>query len=158
MSCAAEFTAENVAVRWFPAMVARVPATRLAGALVHAKTCIPTPNSRANLADLAALFNKAVWAKRIAALPALAAWNDVRSVVFKPIMAANANPLTLPGSKARFSFVQRAHNDVVSGPWSMDMIRAAHRQRRFSKKVAEVVDHGLSAVFHWHTEALMQYP
>ncbi|KAJ3362536.1 hypothetical protein GGF32_005981 [Allomyces javanicus] len=123
-SCSGEFTAENVA------------------------TCMPVPKMSANLADLDTLFNKAAWAKHVTALPALATWSDVRCAVFKPIMASNANSLKLPGCKARFSTVQRAHNDVVSGPWSMDMIST----------VAKIVDHGLSAVFHWHTEALMQYP
>ncbi|KAJ3368723.1 hypothetical protein GGF31_006147 [Allomyces arbusculus] len=91
------------------------------------------------MANLAKLFNKAEWAKYVAALPGLANWADVKSMAMAPIMAATADSLNLPGNQLRFAMVTHAHQDLTSCPWAMDMA-------------------GMGAVHHFHTEALVQYP
>ncbi|KAJ3359318.1 hypothetical protein GGF32_009441 [Allomyces javanicus] len=158
-SCACEFTAENVAVDRFLKLVASTPTKLLAGTQLHPKTQLPVSNDRANFADIAALFAKDEWAKRIAKLPFLATWDDVKSRVFGPIIAAKRDALVLPGNRYRFGMILRAHQDVTNGPWSMDMVRAVRRQQRFSSKIAAQLQHGgVHRIYHLHTEALVQYP
>ncbi|KAJ3368629.1 hypothetical protein GGF31_006188 [Allomyces arbusculus] len=74
-------------------------------------------------------------------------------------MAATADLLTLPGNRRRFMLVVSAHRDVTTGPWSMDLVRAVRRQRRFSSTMTEhVVLRGCGAIHATVTEALVQYP
>ncbi|KAJ3374407.1 putative kinase [Allomyces arbusculus] len=157
-SCTTSFTAEHVAVRRFLTLVARVPVVHLAGTLTHPKTLMFAGKYRDNVHDLIELFNKDLWAKHVAALPPLPTWADVKDTVMAPIMVAKADLLVMPGNKLRFVHIMNAHQDVTVGPWSMDMIRAVRRQRRFSTKIASLVDAGTHAMNHFHTEALVQYP
>ncbi|KNE69980.1 hypothetical protein AMAG_14816 [Allomyces macrogynus ATCC 38327] len=159
-SCAAAFTAEHLAVRRFLAKVAR--ASRLgmvAGTLQHPKTLEFVPKNGANMADLMKLFDKAVWKQHVATLPSLPTWADVEAKVLAPIMTATADSLMLPGNRRRFALVVNAHRDVTTGAWSMDLVRAVRRQRRFSKNMTEhVVHRGCGAIHATMTEALVQYP
>ncbi|KAJ3353519.1 hypothetical protein GGF32_002965 [Allomyces javanicus] len=157
-SCSTAFTAEHAAVRRFLTIVKRAPLAAIAGTRIHPKTLMAMGKHRGNVRDLKMLFHRAAWAKRVAALPALPTWADIESTVFAPIMAATKDKLVLPGNQRRFSLVQSAFEDVTTGPWSMDMVRAVRRQRRFSGKIAKYVQSGAHAVFHFHTEALAQYP
>ncbi|KAJ3361953.1 hypothetical protein GGF32_006830 [Allomyces javanicus] len=113
---------------------------------------------RGNVHDLVELFDRDLWAKHTAALPSLPTWADVKDKVMAPVMATKAGSLMMPGNKLRFAHIISAHQDVTMGPWSMDMIRAVRRQRRFSGKIANLVDAGMHAMHHFHTEALVQYP
>ncbi|KNE71029.1 hypothetical protein AMAG_15285 [Allomyces macrogynus ATCC 38327] len=159
-SCATSFTAEHAAVRRFLAKVARAPRLgMIAGMLQHPKTLEYVPKNTANAADLCKLFEKAIWKQHAATLPALPTWADVESKVLAPIMAAAAESLNLPGNRRRFALVVNAHRDVTTGPWSMDLVRAVRRQRRFSAKLTEhVVQRGCGAIHATVTEALAQYP
>ncbi|KNE64611.1 hypothetical protein AMAG_09967 [Allomyces macrogynus ATCC 38327] len=158
-SCACEFMAEHVAVDRFLKLALDTPAVFLAGTQLHPLTQLPVPNDRANITDIAALFAKDEWAKRVAKLPFLATWSDVKSIVFAPIVAAKRDALILPGNRFRFGMVLRAHQDVTTGPWSMDLVRAVRRQQRFSSKIAMQLQHGgVHNIYHVHTEALVQYP
>ncbi|KAJ3369288.1 hypothetical protein GGF31_005388 [Allomyces arbusculus] len=157
-SCTTSFTLENAAVRRFLTIVKRAPFSAVAGAQVHPKTYMFAGKHQDNAADLAKLFDKAVWAKRVAALPTLATWANVRAIVFLPVAVACKDDLVLPGSRGRFILVQRAFEDVTVGPWSMDMVRAVRRQRRFSAKIERAARAGAHVVYHLHTEALVQYP
>ncbi|KAJ3351596.1 hypothetical protein GGF32_004237, partial [Allomyces javanicus] len=96
----------------------------------------------------------AAWAKYAAKLPTLATWADVKAKVMAPIMKDAAESLVLPGNRLRFAMVIHAHKDVITGPWSMDLFRPVRRQRRFSGKMANLVQSGPSAVYHFQTEAL----
>ncbi|KNE71918.1 hypothetical protein AMAG_16342 [Allomyces macrogynus ATCC 38327] len=157
--CAAEFTAEHVAVNCFVTLVKTTPAARIAGTQAHPKMREFMLNHPANMADLATLFDKSVWAKYAAKLPTLATWaDDVKSKVMAPIMKDAADSLVLPGSRFQFAMVIHAHKGVITGLWSMDMVRAVCRQRRFSAKMANLVQSGSSAVYHFQTDALVQYP
>ncbi|KNE59776.1 hypothetical protein AMAG_05240 [Allomyces macrogynus ATCC 38327] len=109
------------------------------------------------MADLAKLFG-ATWTTNAAALPALAMWDDVQTAFMKPVMAEHANELALPGNRMRFAIITQSFQDVTTGPWSMDMIRAVRRQRRFSAMIANVAAAGSHAMYHFHTIALTQYP
>ncbi|KAJ3372266.1 hypothetical protein GGF31_002124 [Allomyces arbusculus] len=157
-SCNAAFTAEHVAVRRFLMVAACAPLARIAGTQTHPKTRMLVGKEHVNMADVAALFDKTTWAKHANALPTLSTWSDIQTLVFEPVMAAAADKLVLPGNKRRLGMVLHAHRDVTTGPWSMDMIRAVRRQRRFSAKIAKVVSAGLHAVYHHNTTALAQYP
>ncbi|KNE70238.1 hypothetical protein AMAG_14391 [Allomyces macrogynus ATCC 38327] len=128
------------------------PVARIDGTQTHPKTRQPMPNHPANMADLATLFNKAVWAKSGAALPALATWNDVKDTVMVSIVGAATDPPNLPGNWHRFAMAMYAHQDVMAGPWSMGMIRAVRRQRRFPANMAAQV----RVVYHFHAETLVQ--
>ncbi|KNE67774.1 hypothetical protein AMAG_12499 [Allomyces macrogynus ATCC 38327] len=156
--CAAEFMAEHVAVQRFLTMVKHAPVVRIAGTQSHPKTREPKPMLHANMTDLAALFDKAKWVKYSSKLPTLATWDDVKNMVMAPIMKGAADSLILPGNRLRFAMVIHAHKDAINGPWAMDMVRAVRRQRRFSRKMADLVQSGPSAVYHFQTEALVQYP
>ncbi|KNE65573.1 hypothetical protein AMAG_09554 [Allomyces macrogynus ATCC 38327] len=159
--CKTEFTSEQMAVRRFLARVARVKApAMLAGTLTHPKTHVFVGlQNPANLRDLDVLFDKAAWAKLGAALPALPTWADVGEHIFKPILEARADKLLLPGNRMRLMRVLKAHEDVVLGPWSMDMVRAVRRQGRFAAQMAALAsNNGMCAVHAFHTEALVQYP
>ncbi|KAJ3360600.1 hypothetical protein GGF31_002789 [Allomyces arbusculus] len=157
-SCEAAFTVENVAVRRFLDLVAHQPMTCIAGTQTHPKTFAFAGTNQDNTYDLAVLFERTDFAKHADALPALATWAGLMSIVFKPIMAAKAEALVLPGNKYCFARVIASNQDVLAGPWSIDMIRAVRRQRRFASKMADLVTAGAHAVYHFHTEALMQYP
>ncbi|KAJ3349986.1 hypothetical protein GGF32_005157 [Allomyces javanicus] len=114
----------------------------LAGTQTHPKSQLP-----------------ATWVKRIARLLVLAAWADVRSTAFAPIVEAKGNDLILPGNCFRLSMVMHAHQDVTTGPWSRDMVRAVRRQQRFSSKIAARLQQGGARdIYHLHTNALEQYP
>ncbi|KAJ3351675.1 hypothetical protein GGF32_004135, partial [Allomyces javanicus] len=159
-SCASLFNAEHVAVRCF---LAKVEGSQcigmIAGTLLHPKTLLFAPKDRANMDDLCKLFDSATWAQHAATLPALPTWADVESLVLAPIMAATADSLSLPGNRRRFAHVVHAHHDVMMGPWSMDLVRAVQRQRRFSKTMFEhVVSAGCGAIHAAVAEALVQYP
>ncbi|KAJ3362799.1 hypothetical protein GGF31_001329 [Allomyces arbusculus] len=156
--CAAEFTAEHVAVHRFLTKVKNAPIIRMAGTQSHPKTREPMFKLRSNMADLAVLFDNTMWAKYAAKLPTLATWADVKGTVMAPIMKDAADALALPGNRLRFGMVVYAHKDVITGPWAMDMVRAVRRQRRFSAKMANIVRSGPSDVYHFQTEALVQYP
>ncbi|KAJ3359327.1 hypothetical protein GGF32_009450 [Allomyces javanicus] len=97
-SCATTFTAEHVAVRRFLALATHILVTRLAGTQIHPKTRLFTPMHRGNLADLEALFDKAEFTKRVAALPVLATWADVETIVFAPIIEAKRDALAPPAT------------------------------------------------------------
>ncbi|KNE71942.1 hypothetical protein AMAG_16365 [Allomyces macrogynus ATCC 38327] len=113
---------------------------RIACPQVHPKTRQLIPKHAANIADLEKLFDRAEWAKYGGTLP----------------LAASS--LILPGNRRRFFLVMHWHKDFMAGPWAMDMIRAVRRQRRFSAKMADLMQSGMAAVYLFHTEALMQYP
>ncbi|KAJ3349558.1 hypothetical protein GGF32_005362 [Allomyces javanicus] len=154
----AEYAAFQCGVRRFLTIAKRAPFTAVAGAQIHPKTYMFAGKHQENAADLGKLFVKAEWAKRVAALPALATCADVKTTVFRPMTVACKDDLVLPGSRGRFILVQRAFEDVTVGPWSMDMVRAVRRQRRFSTKIERAAHAGAHAVYHLHTEALVQYP
>ncbi|KAJ3367955.1 hypothetical protein GGF31_006911 [Allomyces arbusculus] len=158
MSCACNFTAEHMAVCRFLTMVMNAPLARIAGTQSHPKTRQPMPMHSGNMADLAMLFDQGEWAKYGAALPQLATWADVENMIMVPIMKASAGSLNLPGNRRRFAMVIHAHQDVTTGPWAMDMVRAVRRQRRFSANIARTVQSGMGGVYHFHTKALVQYP
>ncbi|KAJ3363787.1 hypothetical protein GGF31_000676 [Allomyces arbusculus] len=87
-SCATAFTAEHFAVHRFLTLASCMPATLLAGTPTHPKTRQITPMHRGNNAD-SALFDKAKFTKRAAALPTLATWADIEATVFAPSVAGN---------------------------------------------------------------------
>ncbi|KAJ3355907.1 hypothetical protein GGF32_001768 [Allomyces javanicus] len=158
--CATAFTAEHLAVRRFLATLARASHPgMIAGALQHPKTLEFAPKNGANVANLRMLFDKATWKQHAATLPVLPTWADVEAMALTPIMAATADSLMLPGNRRRFALVVNAHRDVTTGPWSMDLVRAVRRQRRFSSKMTEhVVKRGCGAIHAIVTKALVQYP
>ncbi|KNE54306.1 hypothetical protein AMAG_00290 [Allomyces macrogynus ATCC 38327] len=138
-TCACNFTAKHVAIDRFLGLVAQTPTALLAGTQMHPKT-LPVLNDRANLADIALLFNK-------------------ESIVFSPIMMATRDKLVLPGNRRRFGMVMNAHKDVMTDPWSMDMIRAMRCQQRFLSMIATWLHQGgVHNIYHMHTKALVQYP
>ncbi|KNE63372.1 hypothetical protein AMAG_08509 [Allomyces macrogynus ATCC 38327] len=73
-------------------------------------------------------------------------------------MATTKDSLVLPGNQVRFDLVRHVFEDVTTGPWSMDMVLAVRRQRRFAAKMVNLVQCDAHAVYHFHTEALVQYP
>ncbi|KAJ3368961.1 hypothetical protein GGF31_005921 [Allomyces arbusculus] len=159
-NCNAAFTAEHVAVHRLLTIIACAPKyARIAGTQTHPKTLVFRPDVTATATDLALLLDKSTWTKHVAKLPTLSTWTDVESTVFAPIMAAHADKLQLPGNKSRFRIMANAHRDVTTGPWSMDLVRAVLRQRRFSAKMTDtVVGAGHAAVHRAVAEALAQYP
>ncbi|KAJ3359027.1 hypothetical protein GGF31_004341, partial [Allomyces arbusculus] len=159
-SCATSFTAEHVAVRKFLAHVARAPhAASIASTQLHPKTHLLASKLRANVEDLYKLFDKGAWAQHAATLPALPTWADIEAVVMAPIVTAAADSLALPGNQRRFALVLAAHRDVTTGPWSMDLVRAVRRQRRFSAKMFDhVVRAGCATAHRTLATALVQYP
>ncbi|KNE62558.1 hypothetical protein AMAG_18884 [Allomyces macrogynus ATCC 38327] len=161
VSCSTAFTAKHAAaVRRFLALVAHVPTpARLAGTLAHPlKLTFAGMKYYGNMRDRVELFDKALWAKHLAALLALPVWADVKTGVFEPIMAAKADALVMPANKARFTYVLEAHEDVTVGPWSMDLVRAVRRQRHFSAEMAAIATNDACVLQDFNTEALAQYP
>ncbi|KAJ3364727.1 hypothetical protein GGF31_008938 [Allomyces arbusculus] len=148
----------HAAVFRFLANVAHMPITAVASTQIRPKTRVFAGKHRGNACDLATLFNQATWAKHVAALSALPAWADIESTVFEPTMAGTKDSLVLPSNRIRFDLVHHAFEDVTTGPWSMDKVLAVRRQRRFAAKMVKLVQGGAHAFYHFHTEALVQYP
>ncbi|KNE67677.1 hypothetical protein AMAG_12412 [Allomyces macrogynus ATCC 38327] len=79
-------------------------------------------------------------------------------MIMAPITKAAADSLNLSGNCHHFALVKYAHQDVMSGPWLMDIIRAVRRQRRFSANMVNLV-HSVPQVpgtidLAWHTRHL----
>ncbi|KNE71923.1 hypothetical protein AMAG_16347 [Allomyces macrogynus ATCC 38327] len=130
----------------------------MVGAQLHPKTREPMLKLRSNMADLAVLFDKPMWAKYAAKLPTLATWADVKGTVMAPIMKDAADALALPGNRLRFGMIVYAHKGVITGPWAMDMTEALVQYPTF---LAMAVVHPRSFLvpttaidLSWHTHQL----